>query len=317
VKKAFVLGAGIGERLRPLTDQLPKPLVPVFHRPLITYAFDHLIAAGIEELIVNTHHLPEAYAKAFAHPEYRGLPVRFRHESPVRLETAGGIANVRDLLGDEPFIVYNGDILTDLPLETLLREHRDKRNLVTLALRSTGPALHISTDAKTGRLTDIRNRLGTGQEGTYLFTGVYACSPEIHQWLTPGKVESVIPVFLRMIREGAALGGVVIDEGRWWDLGSRASYLEAHRSLAEPTSTFPAYGRQSTIQAVSARAAVAADAALSGVNVIGEAASVGAGAALEDCVVWPGASIAPGARLRNCIVRSGIVVAGDHEGQDF
>ncbi|HYF36671.1 MAG TPA: sugar phosphate nucleotidyltransferase, partial [Prosthecobacter sp.] len=112
MRKAFVLGAGLGERLRPLTDQLPKPLIPVFHRPLITYAFDHLIAAGVEELVVNTHHLPEAYAHEFPNRRYRGLPIHFRHEAPVRLETAGGIANVQDLLGDEPFIVYNGDILT-------------------------------------------------------------------------------------------------------------------------------------------------------------------------------------------------------------
>ena len=64
MNKAFVLGAGLGERLRPLTDQLPKPLIPVFQKPLITYAFDHLLAAGVREFVVNTHHIPEAYATA-------------------------------------------------------------------------------------------------------------------------------------------------------------------------------------------------------------------------------------------------------------
>ena len=104
VKKAFVLAAGLGTRLRPLTDTLPKPLIPVGLKPLITFAFDHLIAdAGVEEFIVNTHHLAGAYAGAFPDGTYRGRPLHFRHE-PVLLETGGGIRNVADLLapGDGP-----------------------------------------------------------------------------------------------------------------------------------------------------------------------------------------------------------------------
>jgi NDP-sugar pyrophosphorylase family protein len=101
VQKAFVLGAGLGERLRPLMAQLPKPLIPVFHRPLITYAFDHLLQVGIKDFVVNTHHIPEAYAQAFPDGSYRGSAISFRNESPVRLETAGGIANVRDLLNED------------------------------------------------------------------------------------------------------------------------------------------------------------------------------------------------------------------------
>ena len=88
IKKAFVLAAGLGTRLRPLTDQLPKPLIPVGHKPLITFAFDHLIAdAGIEEFIVNTHHLPEAFPAAFPEGIYRSRPVTFRRE-PVLLRWA-------------------------------------------------------------------------------------------------------------------------------------------------------------------------------------------------------------------------------------
>lgn len=309
VQKAFVLGAGLGERLRPLTAQLPKPLIPVFHQPLITYAFDHVRSVGVKELVVNTHHLPEAYAQAFPEGKYGGMPIAFRHESPVRLETAGGIANVRDLLQEEPFIVYNGDILTDLPLEKLVAEHRRQGNLVTLALRSQGPALHIAHDASSGLITDIRNMLGTGNAGQYLFTGIYICQPEFHEWLTPGKVESVIPIFLRMIQQGARLGGVVIDEGRWWDLGSRSAYLEAHRALHE-TGTAPG-------PAIHPGAQVSAEAKLEGLNIIGEGAVVEAGASLRDCILWPGATVAAGADLARCIVRSGIVAEGTHADIDL
>ena len=306
MKQAFVLGAGIGERLKPLTEQLPKPLVPVFHRPLITYAFDHLSASGVSRLVVNTHHIPEAYAQAFPEQSYKGTPIQFRNESPMRLETAGGIANVRDLLGSEPFLVYNGDILTDLPLKPLLTEHRENGNLVTLVLRSHGPSLHIAFDPRRGLVTDIRNKLGTGDEGKYLFTGIYACDPAIHDWITPGKVESVIPIFLNMIRAGAKLGAVVIDQGSWWDLGSRIAYLSVHSALNGM------YG-----PAIDPAAQVEAGAVLRGINVIGAGAVIAAGAQLEDSIVWPGGRVQAGAELKRCIVRSGITAAGSAEDVDF
>jgi mannose-1-phosphate guanylyltransferase/mannose-1-phosphate guanylyltransferase/phosphomannomutase len=307
VNKAFVLGAGLGERLRPLTEQLPKPLVPVYHRPLITYAFDHLRAAGVGEFVVNTHHLPQCYGEAFPQGEYAGCPVHLRHE-PVRLETAGGISNVRGLLGGlQSFFVYNGDILTDLPLQPVINEHETKGNIVTLALRSTGPALHIGFDAERGLVTDIRNKLGTGNEGTHLFTGIYLVHPVFFDRLTPGKKESVIPIFLKLIEEGFRVGAVVVDEGRWWDLGSREAYLAAHRDLlAEPH-----------LPAIDPDAQIHAEAVLKGLNVIGAKAEVAAGATLEDCILWPGAKVEPGANLRRCIVRANVVAGGVHDGVDF
>lgn len=319
MNKAFVLGAGLGERLRPLTDQLPKPLIPVYQKPLITYAFDHLLAAGVREFVVNTHHIPEAYAKTFPDQTYRGTPIRFRNESPVRLETAGGIANVRDLIGDEPFIVYNGDILTDLPLEPLLQEHRSRGNLVTLALRSKGPALHIALDRQTGRITDIHGKLGTGNKGDFLFTGIYVVEPAFFDWLTPGKVESVIPIFLKMIEQDAGLGGVVIDSGHWWDLGNRASYLEAHHALEELNSHFPQYAVLDARHriAVDPSATVSSDARLSGVNIIGEHSVIETGAELNDCIVWPGARVGSDARLTRCIVRSGVSATGSYTDRDY
>lgn len=312
-----MLGAGLGERLRPLTDQLPKPLIPVFHRPLITYAFDHLLAAGVQEFVINTHHLPQAYTEAFPDQTYRGARLQFRHEAPVRLETAGGIANVQDLLGNEPFIVYNGDILTDLPLEKLIREHNERGNLVTLALRSQGPALHIAWDAETGRVTDIRNKLGTRQEGGYLFTGIYACSPEFYSWLTPGKVESVIPIFLDMIQKGSGLGAVVIDEGEWWDLGSRSAYLESHLALQNLGDRFPSYPSPSPRVSIDPTANISDKALLQGLNVVGPQATIEPGAELENCVVWPGARVQAGARLKECIVRRGIEASGEQQGKDL
>lgn len=304
MEKAFVLGAGLGTRLRPLTDQLPKPLIPVFHRPLITWAFDHLLGVGVRDFIVNTHHLPECYTEAFPQGTYRGAKITLRHE-PVLLETGGGIANIADLVGDAPFIVYNGDILTDLPLEPLVEAHAGSGNLVTLVLRSTGPAQHIAFDAARGLVTDIRGKLGTGDSGTHQFTGIYAVSPEFLPRLPPGKIESVVHPWLTAIREGARIGAVVVDEGQWWDLGDRASYLQAHKAFLRP-GELP----------VSPEAEVHPTAVLQGLNVIGPAAEVSADAVLEDCILWPGARVAAGARLRRCIIRKGMQASGVLEDAD-
>src|SRR6185503_14527056 len=127
ITQAFVLGAGLGTRLRPLTDDLPKPLVPIFQKPLITFAFDHLIDNGIRRFFVNTHHRPERFAETFTRSTYRDCPIEFRHE-PVLLETAGGIANIADLAGAEPLLVYNGDIVTDLPIDRLIDRHFRENN---------------------------------------------------------------------------------------------------------------------------------------------------------------------------------------------
>lgn len=297
-----MLGAGLGERLRPLTDQLPKPLVPVLHRPLICHAFEHLARdLGVTEFVVNTFHLADEYERAFPNGRFGETSVTFRKDAPVRLETAGGLANVRDLLdGNGTFAVYNGDILTNLPLMPLLKAHREAGNMVTLALRSRGPALHIALDEKTGRVTDIRNKLGTGNEGAFLFTGIYIVEPEFFELLEPGKPESVIPHFLELIKRGE-LGGAVIDDGDWWDLGSRGAYLEATAALCSN-----GHGHV----AVHPQAKLAADVVLNGFNVVGPEAEVAPGARLTNCILWPGAKVAPGAVLERCIVRSGQMAEG-------
>ncbi len=302
ITQAFILGAGLGMRMRPLTEQLPKPLVPIFQKALITFAFDHLIDAGCTKLIVNTHHRPEAFGPAEEVP-YRGIPVRYRWE-PILLETGGGIANVADLLGDEPFLVYNGDILTDLPIQPLIDEHLRAGNVVTLALRSGGGPQDIAFDHAKRRIIDIRNQLQTGAPEEYLFTGIYVVNTEFLRWLEPGAKRSVIPTFLEMIRRGVKLGGIVLDQGAWWDVGTRAAYLQVHREL--PALEFPSYsvddaGWRAPVHPL---AVIETGAELRGCSVVGAGARVGAGAMLEDTIIWRGAQIASRSHLRNCIVRS-------------
>ena len=306
--KAFVLGAGLGTRLRPLTLRRPKPLIPVCNRPLITYAFDHLAGIGVDQFVVNTHWLPEVYEEEFPPRQYGSHPIVFRNEPDI-LETAGGIKNVEDLLGGEPFIVYNGDILTDLPLANALDAHHVQGNEVTLVLRSKDGPLQISLDRERGLVRDIGGRLGTADAQQFLFTGIYLVQPEFLRRIPAATKVSVIPIFLEMIRAGAKLGGVVIDDGNWWDLGSREQYLQVHQHLAT-------HGLSSAPW-IDGTAQIAAGARITGATAVSANATVGERARLHDCIVWPEAQIAPDAQLSQCIVTGLQRIEGVHSNSDL
>ncbi len=311
--KAFVLGAGLGTRLRPLTERRPKPLVPLYGKPLITFGFDHLIASGITSFIVNTHHCPEAYDQLLPGADYRGFPVEYRHE-PILLDTGGGIKNVESFVGEEPFVAYNGDILADFPLRPAIDRHLDSGNLATMVLRSSGGPLHVQS--RDGLVTDIRGRLGNGNDPAFLFTGITILSPEIFRHIPAGEPVSIIPIYLELIRNGARIGAEIIDEGLWFDLGTRDSYLDAH-CLLQPGGRHLSYLPDNWPAAVEPDARVAATAELRGACAIGRGASIGEDTVLQNCVIWENASVAPGSHLTRCIIRDGLTVAGAFADTDF
>jgi mannose-1-phosphate guanylyltransferase/mannose-1-phosphate guanylyltransferase/phosphomannomutase len=316
IRKAFILGAGLGTRLRPLTESLPKPLVPVWNRPLITYALDHLIAdLGIEEFAINTHHCPDAYGVAFPGSVYRERPLLFRHE-PILLDTAGGIDNLRDWLPrDESFLVYNGDILTDLPLAAAVAQHRASGDLVTMILRSRGDELRVGFDPERQAVVDLRGVLAPDWPLRFQFTGIYVVSPEFLDHLVPGKIESVVLPMLEVIRKGGRIGGIVIDEGEWSDLGERDSYLASLPLLA---GGFPRYlGAGEGNSRIAASARIDPTAEIDELSSVGAGAVIGAGTRLRESVIWPGAIVEAGADLRRVVVRDGLTVSGRHEKVDF
>jgi NDP-sugar pyrophosphorylase family protein len=231
-KTAFILGAGLGLRLRPLTERCPKPLLDLGGRPIITYAMDRLLSVGVERFIVNTHHMPEVYREKFPDLQWRGYPVILRHE-PVLLDTAGGLKNIEDLIGqDEAILCHNGDIYADLPLERILDFHNRRRPLATLLLRSEGPLLNVAFDGN-DRVCDIRNALGVPGVCNCLFTGIYTVETSLLRHITAGKAESIVAVLLDRIRaRPGSVAGVVIDEGRWYDIGSPETYRNLQRATA-------------------------------------------------------------------------------------
>jgi mannose-1-phosphate guanylyltransferase len=291
IHKAFILGAGLGTRLRPLTDLLPKPLLPVFHRPLVSFALDQCLEAGISSFAVNVHHLPHAWREAFpslinGQPSYQGFPLRLFYE-PVLLETGGGLKNIAEWIEGDPLLIYNADILTTIDVAALMRHHSAAGNVATLALRSAGPAAHVAFDPASGKVGDIRGQL-TGMAGGHQFTGVYCVNAEILELIPAAEKISIIPAFLELAARGQ-LGGIVLDDGLWEDIGTPEAYFAIHQRADLGPRIHPL-------------AQVDPLAVVDEFSVIGAHAVVGPGARVERSILWPGTHVGAGCRVADEVV---------------
>ena len=312
ITQAFVLAAGLGKRLRPLTEDLPKPLIPIFQKPLITFALDHLINVGVKTFIVNTHKRAELFENFFRDNEYEGHSIALVHEREL-LETGGGIKNAERYLGSDPFLTYSGDIFTDINLQPLIDEHFRRGNDVTLALRETGLASEVAL--RDQRVVDIASRYGT--TGDLDFANVAVWNPKIFERIPPQQKISFIPIVADWIGRGGKIGGLVMDDGKWFNIGSRAEYLDVHRTILREH-WMPHYIKTREWPERTAKSAtVDPSAQLRGCSVVGQKCQVGAGAVLEDTILWPGAQIASKSQLQGCIVRSQKKVSGIHRNSDI
>lgn len=290
--QAFILGAGLGTRLAPLTHILPKPLMPVFQKPLIQHTMDHYIRCGVNDFIVNISCLPLMWERAFPELSYRGCPVRFSEEE-VPLDSGGGVKKIMPwVIPDEPLLVHNGDILTDIPVQELLAEHKRRGNMVTLALRSVDGKRNVGFDPESGKITDMRYALGV-DPGGYQFAGVYIMEPAVAGLFPAVDEFSIVPVWLELIKQGK-VGGMVFDWANWHEIGNPAGYVDTLMELPSRERIHPG-------------ASIAAGAELGEDCVVGQDAVIPAGVVMDDCIVWPRTHVAPGTYHR-CILTPRIVV---------
>ena len=312
ITQAFVLAAGRGTRLRPLTDDLPKPLIPIFQKPLITFALDHLINVGVERFVINTHKQSELFENFFCDNEYEGHSVTLVHE-PDLLETGGGIKNAERYLGSDPFLTYSGDILTDINLQPLIDEHFRQGNDVTLALRNTGLASDVAF--RDHRVVDIAKRYGT--TGNLDFANVAVWNPSVFKQIPSRQKISFIPIVADWIGRDGKIGGLMMNDGKWFNIGSRAEYLDVHRTILREH-WMPYYIRtRDWPKRIAKSATVDPSAEVRGCSVVGENCHVDAGAVLEDTILWPASQIASKSQLHGCIVRSQKKVSGAYRNSDI
>jgi mannose-1-phosphate guanylyltransferase len=308
--RAVVLVGGEGRRLRPLTETVPKPLLPLVDRPILDHVLDHLVLHGVDEVIMSSPYLEETF-----HPfiSSRGTaPAITWITEPEPLGTGGAIVSVLDRL-DEPFFALNGDILTDLDLGAMVTSHRDRSAAVTIALHHVDDARAfglVGTEPD-GRVTAFREKPRDPIPGE-VNAGTYLLDPTVLRAWQPGATISIeTEIFPALIHRGVATFGFPSD-AYWLDLGTPAQYLRAHVDLlagrlAGSDYTAPWIGPGATVDATARVASTVA---------VGPGSSIAAGAAIEASVLLDGASVGAGARVAYSILGPGSAVGADADVRD-
>ncbi|MDO9020272.1 MAG: NDP-sugar synthase [Deltaproteobacteria bacterium] len=301
---ALLLCAGLGTRLRPLTDERPKPLVPVLDRPLAAFALDHLAAAGARRVVANAFHLAEQIEPALAPLcAALGLSLTVLREATL-LGTGGAIRHALPHL-DDHFVVFNGDVLARPDLAGALATHRALGARVTMVLREDPRATAlgaIELDAG-GRVRRILDE-GPGAEVATrrcVFTGVYVVSRSVADDL-PVEGCVVRHTLRRLLARGEVVAGV-LDGGPWFDLGTLDQYAAVNFALATGALRWP--GVTAPGDGIVAPPGLAR-AGFTSPLIIGSGAVVSPGATLARAIVWDGAAV--GASVRDAVVTRRAVV---------
>lgn len=221
--KAMILAAGRGERMRPLTDHTPKPLLPAGGKPLIVWHLERLAAAGFRDIVINHAHLGEQIEAALGNGRQWGLNIAYSPEPPGALETAGGIRHALPWLGDEAFLVVNGDIYCEWDF----CHARPLANRLAHLVMVANPAHHAGGDF---RLHGEQVRYADGQQ-TLTYAGIGVFSPRFFADIEDGQALKLRPLLDAAIAAGTLTGEEY--HGRWVDVGTPERLAELDRSLRE------------------------------------------------------------------------------------
>jgi NDP-sugar pyrophosphorylase family protein len=237
--RAMILAAGLGTRLRPLTDERPKALVEVAGRTLLEITLRRLREFGIREVIVNVHHFAEMVIEYLRRNENFGMRVEVSREETL-LDTGGGLKKAAwffldDPAGqDEPFLLHNVDVISTIDFARMLEHHQEHGSLATLAIQNRTTSRYLLFDdqgqlcgRRLGREGDEQMARAVGQLQALAFSGVHVISPRFLGMMTEEGVFSIIDSYLRLARQGEKISGFRADKYYWRDLGKPENLAEA------------------------------------------------------------------------------------------
>jgi mannose-1-phosphate guanylyltransferase len=307
--QAVILVGGAGTRLRPLTDTRPKPMMPLVDRPFVAHQLDLLRRHGVTDVIFSCGYRPDALRAHFGEGESAGVRLRYVVD-PEPLGTAGAMKNAEGLLDGSPFLVLNGDILTDLDLSAVMEAHARTGAAGTVVLTPVeDPSafglvrLHDDHSVEAFVEKPSPQELRPG-EPFRINAGTYLLDPSVLDDIPAGRAVSVEREVFPSLAEAGALFGFPSD-AYWRDIGTPASYLAAHHDVLSGAActespTGDAY--------LGPGAAVDAGASVGARSSLGPDARVDAGAVVEGSVLGAGTRVAEGALLRDAILGGGVTV---------
>ena len=296
--KGMILAAGLGTRLQPLTKFRAKAAVPFLNRPLIHYAWELLAGAGLQEIMINSHHLPHSIEDAVQDMKTEGQetpPILFSHEAQM-LGTAGAIGKVRDFLAGDTFVVCSGKIYFEQELDQAIGLHQETESLVTLLLvpysdKDSYNPVFLDEQNKITGFGPIKN--GAHPDKPHVFTGVHILDPKIFDFIPEGRSDTVQDIYPRLIEEGYRVQGFV-SKAYWCECSTPQSYLM--RSLE-------ALQRKGLDNLIEGEASPLCQGVVAPRSVQIDSTSI-----VKDSVLWDDVKVGPNSSLSGVIVTDGVTL---------
>jgi NDP-sugar pyrophosphorylase family protein len=338
----MILAAGLGERMRPLTETRAKPSLPLLNRPLIVQTLTYLKGFGVDEVVINLHYQPESIRGVVSDGRRIGVKVHYSEEQLI-LGTAGGLkkaeAYFRGSGGSGTFILINGDFFTDCDLGAVIADHKRSGAVSTMVLTphrpgtnygsveidSTGQVIAIAGQRRGLGIDKVASETGVGVE-SHTFTGIHVLEPAIFDLIPPGvKSEINREIYPALMQKGGSIRGWV-HNGVWFEMGTPRLYLEGNLALLSSGNdsglqplrqsegvfleqmTLPASVNASPPLLVGRGSTMGERCSVQGGVIIGRQCRIGAGCALRSSMIWDGARLGDKVQLTDCIVTSGVFV---------
>lgn len=289
--KAMILAAGFGTRLFPLTIDRTKPAIPFLGKPLVGYVAEYIAQFGFRDFVVNLHHQPESVIDALGDGSEYGVSIKYSREEPDILGTAGALDNARHLLGDEPFLIVNGKIITDIDIAAAVATHRSSGALATLVLKSNIKRERFTVvDTKDGLVTgfggfpqalteeEIRDPDSEIHE-PLMFTGIHILEPRVFDYVAQGVYSDIVAdIYRPALAKGEPIAAHVA-VGDWYELSTIPRYLDISLALLKDATVFR-----------------------------GDNCSISADSLVRDSIIWDNVTIESGAELYRTIIADGVVI---------
>ncbi|MFA5097672.1 MAG: NDP-sugar synthase [Candidatus Margulisiibacteriota bacterium] len=329
--KAIIIAGGLGTRLRPLTYNRPKPIVPMVNKPFVIHQIELLKKHGIKEIIVNLHYLSDSIEEFLGDGSRLGVKIYYSIEGSP-LGTAGAVKNAEEFFDSEPMVAFNGDVLTDADISRLISFHKKNKAVATIALtrvEDPTPFGLVITDEK-GRVKKFIEKPGWNSvsvSGNMINAGIYVLDPSIFASFGKGiKYSFERDLYPRLLEEGKPVYGISFDS-YWLDIGSPKKYLEAHRDIlrGEVKVSFDGKKNQNEVwiceganispsaklrgpSIVGPHTRIAANARINPHSTIGDAVRISEGATIEDSVILRNSLIGKDVKLHDCIIGENCII---------
>jgi len=238
--KAMILAAGLGTRLKPLTDTMPKALVPLAGKPILYYTINKLISEGINQIIINVHHFHELIIDYVIKQKKFGINIVFSMEDTL-LDTGGGLKKASLFFDDgQPFVLHNVDVFSEINLKKMIAYHHQHKSMATLAVRQRKTSRYLLFDQEnrlagwqsldTGKTEMVKPQ--TQNQQNLSFMGIHVISPEIFSHFPADNIFPIIKAYLDLAKKGYKIFGYRNDEDYWIDLGRKENLKEAEEHLS-------------------------------------------------------------------------------------